>query len=192
MVLRCILLTCLVLLFVKIQTCNAGEFEDRALGWLDDRLLTSEDDVDFDKLKIESNTFESKRYALNYTRNIASAFSLEANVDLNKSKVRLGTLEERLSSSTFELVSWWHAENYRVGVSQKVVTDNKLRLPNAQEIELPENKTLSVHMEFPVMKDKHRFTMSLQQSAWDVSSSHMSTVSDLIDNQVKLNYSMDF
>ena len=192
MVLRSTLLVCLILLFIKIRICDAGEFEDNALGWLDNKLLTPDDDFDFNRLKIKSTTFEAKNYELNYTRTIAEVFSIQANFDLNKSKVRYGTLEQRLSSSGFELASWWQTGDYRLGVSQRMITNNTLKLPNAEEIALPENKTLGVHMEIPVTRSDHSLTISLQQSTWDMSKSSFLKHTDLKDNQLHFNYSMSF
>lgn len=192
MVLRITLLISLILLFIKIQICNAGEFEDSALGWLDNKLLTPDDDFDFNRLKIKSTTFEAKNYELNYTRTIADTFSIEANFDLNKSKVRYGTLEQRLSSSEFELASWWQAGDYRVGLSRRMITNNTLKLPNTEEIVLPENKTLGVHMEIPVSRSAHSFVISLRQSTWDMSKSSFLKHADLKDNQLHFNYAMSF
>lgn len=181
------------LMFTTLMSCSAmaADFSERASEWLGEALsVPGSLAVTLSKQKIMFKGCKQKEYQLAFSKTIAKNLDLEAIAHYEYGMVDFGVLNQKISTRSYELVSWWNRDDYRIGLSHKMQTEHELASPMTEHINLPMSQSVGLYVEMAGLNDDHIMVLSAVHESWendDTMPWHQTQ-----DNQIGLRYSMAF
>ena len=169
-------------------------FNERTEAWLKEHLDVSKQfAVSLTRNKIKFNGCQQKDYRLSMSARLSDNISVETLVRYGKGVLEFGAFNQRVTSHSYELISWWQNEDFRYGIGSGERPAHDLDLPVSGSLALPDSRTLSVYLETEGLEDDHVMSFSLRRETWLGDTSDLTLNWDKsYDNQLQFGYRITF
>ena len=174
---------------------HAGSlFSEKAEAWLKKNLEVSKQfAVSLTKNKIKFNGCQQKDYKLSMSLQLSDNTSVETLALYGRGVLEFGVFNQRVTSRSYEVISWWHNEDFRYGIATGLRPAHDLDLPMSGSLALPDSRTLSVYLETDGFKEDHVLSFAMRRETWLGNTSDLALNWDKsYDNQLQLGYRISF
>lgn len=174
---------------------HAGSLlSEKSEAWLKKHLDVSKQfAISLTRNKIKFSGCQQKDYRLSMSAHLSDNMSVETLVLYGRGQLDFGVFNQRVTSRSYELISWWNNEDFRYGIATGLRPAHDLDLPMSGSLALPDSRTLSVYLETDGFREDHVVSFALRRETWLGSTSDLTLDWDKsYDNQLQFGYRINF
>ncbi len=186
---------CIASLAFTGSSCFAADDMSSTLGDIITDFFNSADHfaVNLTEKSLKFNGVKQREYELTMAQRLSPRVSVEATLHYEKGRLDYGALNQKVSSRSYQVASWYQMDGYSLGISNKVISDHKINIPLASTIGLPTSQAVALNVRTEGLRDTHELAISAVRETWNSDNPALGlSWTKAYDNQVKMSYSIIF
>ncbi len=186
---------CIASLALASSSCFAADNTSSTFGDMVTDFFNRADHfaVSLTEKSLKFNGGKQREYELTMAQQLSPRVSVEAILQYEKGRLDYGALNQKVSSKSYQVTSWYQMDGYSLGISNKVISDHKINVPLASTIGLPTSQAVALNVRTEGLRDTHEVAFSAVRETWNSDNPALGlSWTKAYDNQVKMSYSIIF